>query len=482
MSENSPSSRSERVPFARPVHVTPLDCSEQPLRLVGGNLSRTGMFLRSNLLLPAGTKVSLAFEAKGQPLPFAEAEVIWQRAPTADGGTAGFALRFTRFLNQRGPELVEQLVSLGRNKLAEAEAKLAREAAPGPALHEEEAPTVQAAARPPPVPLDATPPEPPPSVRPAPAGKQPAFVKPTGPLSVGVPRPVSPLDAAESEDDAAGEEVSLHEFEGSSSLRGTKLRGPSAGALALLVAVPLVIAVAAWRASTTSEPALAVLEKPANPPAPAAAAAPAPTPALPEAPKAAAAEPGPVVKELPPAPAMPQPPVMVAQAAPAARAPQPVAAAPQPAPTPAEPTQAAPPVEPPVPAVARAEKPERSEKPTEKPAPREKVSATGIIKLGQGAVTSTSLKGGTQKLELDLDLVRGARIRRAFALKGPHRLVVDVEGGRDAKSLERSVSQVPGVTRARVGPQPGGVTRLVLDLTRAAGKVTHGGDRVSVTW
>jgi hypothetical protein len=450
------------------------------------------MFLRSNLLLPAGTRVSLAFEAKGQPLPFAEAEVIWQRAPTADGGTAGFALRFTRFLNQRGPELVEQLVSLGRNKLAEAEAKLAREAAPEPVRQEEEAPTVQAAARPPPAPLDATPPEPAPSVRPPPAGKQPAFVKPTGPLSVGVPRPVSPLDASETETgseaeaDAGGEEVSLHEFEGSSSLRATKLRGPSAGALALLVAVPLVIAVAAWRASTTSEPALAVLEKPAAPPTPAATATAAPAPAasapaptVPETPAAAAAEPAPVVKELPPAPAKVQAPVEVVAAAPAAPAQQPVAAVPAPAPTPPETARTA---TPPAAAVARTEKPERTEKTAEKPAPREKAAATGSVKLGQGAVSAASLKGSAQKLELDLELLRGARIRRAFALKGPHRLVVDVEGGRAAKSLERSVAQVPGVTRARVGPQPGGVTRLVLDLTRPAGKVTHGGDRVSVSW
>ncbi|MBM4381216.1 MAG: PilZ domain-containing protein, partial [Deltaproteobacteria bacterium] len=243
MSETSPSSRSERVPFARPVHVTPLDASGQPMRLVGGNLSRTGMFLRSQLLLPAGTRVSLAFEAKGQTLPFAEAEVVWQRAPSADGGTSGFALRFSRFLNPKGPELVEQLVTLGRSKLAEAEAKLARDTSPAHAEPPEEprAPAAAApAVRPPPTPADATPPEELPAIRMS--GQKPSFATGTGPASIGVPRPAT-LGGTGAE--ASPDEVTLGELDVEtppSSLRGSKVKGPSAGALALLVGVPLVIA------------------------------------------------------------------------------------------------------------------------------------------------------------------------------------------------------------------------------------------------
>jgi hypothetical protein len=482
MSENSPSSRSERVPFARPVHVTPLDASGQPMRLVGGNLSRTGMFLRSQLLLPPGTKVSLAFEAKGQPLPFAEAEVVWQRAPSADGGTSGFALRFSRFLNPKGPELVEQLVSLGRNKLAEAEAKLARDAAPAaaaavmPAELEDAQPAVPAAARPPPMPADATPPEQLPAIRLS--GQKPSFATGTGPASIGVPRPAT-FGSLESESD----EVTLGEVDVDSpptALRSSKVKGPSAGALALLVGVPLVIAVAAWRASATREPALAVLEKPAA--TETAAAAPAPVPPQPTevaAPTATAPTPAPEAQQAPAAepvvaaaPALPvEPAVPVAAAAQAA--PAPVAlAAPIPVAAPARPEPAVEKKATPAPAPA----PERAKKPAEQGAAR-----GASLRLG-GAVAGVSLKSGGSKLDLDLDLARGARVKRAFALKGPHRLVVDISGGPAGKALEKGISGVAGVQRARVGAPQGGVTRLVLDLSRPAGKVTQAGDRVTLGW
>src|SRR6476469_8887758 len=114
MTAQAPTARLERVPFARPVRVTPLSGGQPSLRLVGGNLSRSGMFLKSPLTLEPGTKVALSLEAKGQSLPFAEGEVIWEREEKAAAGeNPGFGVKFTQFLHPRSPELVDALVSRG---------------------------------------------------------------------------------------------------------------------------------------------------------------------------------------------------------------------------------------------------------------------------------------------------------------------------------------------------------------------------------
>jgi hypothetical protein len=63
------------------------------------------MFLRMDEPPEPGTVVVLAFEVKGQVLPFAEGEVAWRRA----SARGGFGVRFTRFLHPRAQALVEYL-------------------------------------------------------------------------------------------------------------------------------------------------------------------------------------------------------------------------------------------------------------------------------------------------------------------------------------------------------------------------------------
>jgi uncharacterized protein (TIGR02266 family) len=64
--------------------------------LLAGNLSLGGLFVRSSEPLPVGTHVTLELEARGQTLPFAEAEVVWHRNDPADepGTLPGVGLRF----------------------------------------------------------------------------------------------------------------------------------------------------------------------------------------------------------------------------------------------------------------------------------------------------------------------------------------------------------------------------------------------------
>jgi AMIN domain len=59
--------------------------------------------------LPTGTKVALSLEAGGHALPFAEAEVVWNRPDAPEAGTPGFGVRFERFLHPRAQELVAYL-------------------------------------------------------------------------------------------------------------------------------------------------------------------------------------------------------------------------------------------------------------------------------------------------------------------------------------------------------------------------------------
>src|SRR4051812_24321615 len=105
--------RAPRVPFVRPLSLTPVGEDEKSLRLYAANLSRGGMFVQTDHLLPRGTRVVLALEAGGLLLDFAEGEVVWERDDDEVAeGDRGFGLRFTR-LRDRSLALVEHLVARG---------------------------------------------------------------------------------------------------------------------------------------------------------------------------------------------------------------------------------------------------------------------------------------------------------------------------------------------------------------------------------
>lgn len=95
--------RSSRAPLKHPVRVT--IAGERVVRVLSGDLSQNGMFLMMADPPEAGTVVTLAFEAGGKVLPFAEGEVAWRRANVR----GGFGVRFTRYLHPRASALVDFL-------------------------------------------------------------------------------------------------------------------------------------------------------------------------------------------------------------------------------------------------------------------------------------------------------------------------------------------------------------------------------------
>ena len=100
----SVSERSVRAPFKYPVRVT--IAGERVVRVLSGDLSLTGMFLKMSEPPEPGTVVQLAFEAGGRVLHFAEGEVAWSRTT---GERGGFGVRFTRFVHPRASALIEYL-------------------------------------------------------------------------------------------------------------------------------------------------------------------------------------------------------------------------------------------------------------------------------------------------------------------------------------------------------------------------------------
>ena len=95
--------RSSRAPLKHPVRVT--IAGERVVRVLSGDISPNGMFLMMAAPPEPGTVVTLAFEAGGKVLPFAEGEVAWKRSATH----GGFGVRFTRYLHPRAKALVDFL-------------------------------------------------------------------------------------------------------------------------------------------------------------------------------------------------------------------------------------------------------------------------------------------------------------------------------------------------------------------------------------
>ena len=95
--------RSSRAPLKHPVRVT--IAGARVVRVLSGDISANGMFLMMADPPEPGTVVTLAFEAGGKVLPFAEGEVAWRR----NQAKGGFGVRFTRYLHPRARALVDYL-------------------------------------------------------------------------------------------------------------------------------------------------------------------------------------------------------------------------------------------------------------------------------------------------------------------------------------------------------------------------------------
>ena len=113
-----------------------------------------------------------------------------------------------------------------------------------------------------------------------------------------------------------------------------------------------------------------------------------------------------------------------------------------------------------------------------KPAVAAKPSVHAFV-LSAGAVRSITASTDAQTLSVDFKLNPGAALVRAFTLKSPDRLVVDVKGAIPKKALTFPGSGAT-ILKVRSGKLPRG-TRIVLDLANAPGKpVVVSGNSVSV--
>src|SRR5687768_7700315 len=103
--------RAPRASFSRPIHIAIPGWSERPRKLIAGNISRGGMFVRCDAQMPEGTPLDISLEAKGKVFPFARAEVVWSKeaAKTRGKGTAGFGVRFVEFHHPKANALLDQL-------------------------------------------------------------------------------------------------------------------------------------------------------------------------------------------------------------------------------------------------------------------------------------------------------------------------------------------------------------------------------------
>src|SRR5437899_53380 len=82
--------RAPRVPFDGAVWVGQVGQLPGRLRkLYAANLSRGGMFLRTEDPLPVGQPLMVALDSSEEIVPIANAEVVWQRSAEPDAGEAG---------------------------------------------------------------------------------------------------------------------------------------------------------------------------------------------------------------------------------------------------------------------------------------------------------------------------------------------------------------------------------------------------------
>jgi hypothetical protein len=136
------------------------------------------------------------------------------------------------------------------------------------------------------------------------------------------------------------------------------------------------------------------------------------------------------------------------------------------------------PVEPPKVVEPKVAAPEPVVEPV-KPAPAPEPAAVVKLTPTKSALKSLELTVTADGPQVRLVLNGRAKIRGAYLLTAPDRLVVDLDGATPQRSWTAPVKGVPGLERARVGLRKGG-TRLVIDLTAAPRGVVRVGQTITL--
>lgn len=123
-------------------------------------------------------------------------------------------------------------------------------------------------------------------------------------------------------------------------------------------------------------------------------------------------------------------------------------------------------------------------------------SAKEAVKPAQQAPTKPAAVGGTvqfphdsgalrweargDRLSLELSHQKSAHIIKVFQLKGPERLVIDLDGPAPLQNHNFTGAKIPDVDSVRMGKRDGGGTRFVLELSRPM-KMTRRGDKIELS-
>lgn len=103
--------RAPRYPFRQAVRVQSVDSDRVLTNGPSGNLSREGMFIRSEAPVELGTQVRVMLETPSGPRAFADGQVVWIRPPSGHmrQEAPGFGLRFLS-LHPGATELIRFLL------------------------------------------------------------------------------------------------------------------------------------------------------------------------------------------------------------------------------------------------------------------------------------------------------------------------------------------------------------------------------------
>jgi uncharacterized protein (TIGR02266 family) len=151
----------QRVDFFNPVKVVVPD-ENTAVDVFAGNVSKGGMFLRSNRPLPKGKKVKLEFETKGGKVEVEEGEVVWNKEfepISIDGSPAGMGVQF-KSMSEDAKLKIESFIDDALHTQPQPEEKAPPP--PPPPAKPEPAPAPEPAAEPMRMKLDAIASQPPP--------------------------------------------------------------------------------------------------------------------------------------------------------------------------------------------------------------------------------------------------------------------------------------------------------------------------------
>jgi hypothetical protein len=108
--------------------------------------------------------------------------------------------------------------------------------------------------------------------------------------------------------------------------------------------------------------------------------------------------------------------------------------------------------------------------------------SSGEVEVSQdGPVRSLAFGGGSNEMLWQVWLAPQAKIRWAYLLQNPPRLVIDTENAPVSGSRTIELPSESAAERARLGERDGS-TRIVLDLSRVPAKVHRSGNRIRLTF